>query len=62
MPNFKKLAKKYEENCLSALVELVRKKSVYDESSISVDAPYGKGVKSGLDCLEKMTGPRFRSS
>lgn len=54
MPNFKKLAKKYEENCLSALVELVRKKSVYDESSISNDAPYGKGVKSGLDCLEKM--------
>ena len=54
MPNFKKLAKKYEENCLSSLVELVRKKSVYDESSISNDAPYGKGVKSGLDCLEKM--------
>lgn len=54
MPNFKKLAKKYENNCLSSLVELVRKKSVYDESSISEDAPYGKGVKSGLDCLEKM--------
>ncbi len=53
MPNFKKLAKKYESNCLASLIELVRKQSVYDESSITDLAPYGKGVKSGLDTLEK---------
>lgn len=49
MPNFKKLAKNYEELAVKALQEFVRKKSVYDESTIAEGAPYGAGVKSALD-------------
>ncbi|MBP5216947.1 MAG: M20/M25/M40 family metallo-hydrolase, partial [Bacilli bacterium] len=51
MPNFKKLAKTYHYTAVLALQELVRKNSVYDEKTISEDAPYGKGVKSALDYI-----------
>ena len=51
MPNFKKLAKTYHYNAVLALQELVHKNSVYDEKTISEDAPYGKGVKSALDYI-----------
>ena len=54
MPNFKKLAKGYEENALLALQELVHRASPYDEKSIASDAPYGKGVKSALDYVAKL--------
>lgn len=54
MPNFKKLAKNYEKPALETLKGLVAKKSVYDASSVSEDAPYGTGVKSALDYLAKL--------
>ncbi|MBP5091709.1 MAG: Sapep family Mn(2+)-dependent dipeptidase [Bacilli bacterium] len=54
MPNFKKLAKKYEDNAVLALQEFVAKNSVYDEKTISDEAPYGKGVKSALDYVAKL--------
>ena len=54
MPNFKKLAKNYEKLALETLKGLVAKKSVYDASSVSEDAPYGTGVKSALDYLAKL--------
>lgn len=53
MPNFKKLSKGYEKEALSVLTELVKKQSVYDSSSLSPDAPFGKGVKSALDYVAK---------
>ena len=53
MPNFKKLAKNYEENALAALKVLASKPSVYDESSIKEGAPYGDGVKQALDTLAR---------
>ena len=54
MPNFKKLAKTYYETGLLALQELVKRNSVYDETTISKDAPYGAGVKSALDFIAKL--------
>ena len=54
MPNFKKLAKVYEDNALKALQAFVRKESVYDPKTISKGAPYGEGVKSALDYLGQL--------
>ena len=54
MPNFKKLAKNYESLAEKALVELVKCPSVYDPSSLSEDAPYGKGVKSALTYIARL--------
>ncbi len=48
-PNFKKLAKNYEDLGIKALRAFVGKNSVYDETTVSKDAPYGAGVKSALD-------------
>ena len=54
MPNFKKLAKTYYETALMALQELVKRNSVYDETTISKGAPFGEGVKSALDFVAKL--------
>ena len=54
MPNFKKLAKTYESLAQTALVEFVKKNSVYDASSVTPEAPYGKGVKSALDYIASL--------
>lgn len=51
MPNFKKLSKGYEKEALSVLADLVKKQSVYDASSVSENAPFGKGVQSALSFL-----------
>ena len=53
-PNFKKLAKNYEELGLKALRALIGKESVYDAKTITADAPYGAGVKSALDYVAKL--------
>ena len=53
-PNFKKLAKNYEELGLKALRGLIGKESVYDAKTIAEGAPYGKGVKSALDFVAKL--------
>ncbi len=54
MPNFKKLSKAYEQNALEALTEFVKRDSVYDPTTISEGAPYGKGVKSALDYIASL--------
>ncbi len=53
-PNFKKLAKNYEDLGIKALRALVGKNSVYDEKTVSEEAPYGAGVKSALDYVAKL--------
>lgn len=53
-PNFKKLAKNYEELGLKALRALIGKPSVYDPKTITSDAPYGAGVKEALDYVAKL--------
>ena len=53
-PNFKKLAKNYEDLGIKALRAIVGKNSVYDETTISPEAPYGAGVKSALDYLTSL--------
>ena len=53
-PNFKKLAKNYEELGLKALRALIGKPSVYDPRTITSDAPYGAGVKEALDYVAKL--------
>ena len=53
-PNFKKLAKNYEDLGIKALRALIGKESVYDEKTISKEAPYGAGVKSALDFIAKL--------
>ena len=53
-PNFKKLAKNYEDLGIKALRAFVGKNSVYDETTISEDAPYGAGVKSALDYVASL--------
>lgn len=54
MPNFKKLAKGYEDNALKALLTFASIKSEYDASSIKEGQPYGAGVKNALDYLAKL--------
>ena len=49
MPNFRKLEENYAKNAEKALQELVKKKSVYDPTTIAEGAPFGAGVKSALD-------------
>ncbi|MBE6127469.1 MAG: M20 family metallopeptidase [Erysipelotrichaceae bacterium] len=53
-PNFKKLAKNYEETGIKALRALIGKASVYDAKTIAKGAPYGEGVKSALDYVAKL--------
>ena len=53
-PNFKKLAKNYEDLGVKALRAFVGKNSVYDETTVSKEAPYGAGVKSALDYLASL--------
>ena len=53
-PNFKKLARNYEELGLKALRKLIGKASVYDEKTIAPGAPYGLGVKSALEYIAEL--------
>lgn len=46
---FKRLVEKYYVVALAELINFVNIDSVYDEKTVSVDAPYGKGVKNALD-------------
>ena len=45
---------KYFYNNLSTLEELISINSIYDESSVSLDAPYGKGVKDALLFMKEL--------
>lgn len=52
--DFKKLVKNYELDALETLKENIRIPSVYDETSISKDAPYGKGVANCFEFLKRL--------
>ncbi|MBQ7994680.1 MAG: Sapep family Mn(2+)-dependent dipeptidase [Bacilli bacterium] len=54
MPNFKKLAKNYENNATVALQQFVRIDSHYDATTIKENQPYGAGVKKALDYFAKL--------
>ncbi|KAG4106020.1 dipeptidase [Neocallimastix lanati (nom. inval.)] len=54
MTNYRDLAKKYEEDLISTLRKLVVIKSYYDESTVSEEHPFGKGVTQGLEFLEEL--------
>lgn len=51
MINYKKLTKPYQEQALLALKAYCSINSVFDSSTISRSAPYGKGVKEALDYI-----------
>lgn len=54
MPNFKKLSKTYYKNAIASLQELVHIQSVYDEKTVTPEAPYGEGIKKALDFVAKL--------
>jgi succinyl-diaminopimelate desuccinylase len=47
--DFHQLAKKYEQELVSDLQEIVRIPSLYDEASKTADAPFGKELRKALD-------------
>jgi len=52
--DFKQLCKKYEKEALSTLIEDLKINSVYDESTINSEMPYGKGVASCFKFLGEL--------
>ena len=52
--NFKDLVKPYYEEALETLKKDVSINSIYDEKTISKDAPYGAGVKKCFDFLKEL--------
>ena len=51
--NYKKLAKLYYKDALNALIELVKIPSVYDESTVTKEMPYGKEVFNALSWIKR---------
>ena len=56
--NYKKLLEPYKIDMLDALRRFVQIPSVYDESTITKEMPYGKGVDEALDYVARL-GERF---
>ena len=54
MIDFKQLTKPYEENAVKSLQRLVQSNSVYDESTVSNEHPYGLGVHESLTIVHNM--------
>ena len=52
--NFKKLVEKYNDEALDLLMKDLSINSIYDASTISENAPYGKGVKACFDLLKEV--------
>lgn len=52
--DFKKIVKPYYKEALETLIKDLSINSIYDESTISEGAPYGKGVKSCFDFLSEL--------
>lgn len=46
---YSELAKKYYPEALESLVNFIKINSVNDESTVSDDKPFGKGVRDALD-------------
>lgn len=54
MPNFRKMAKRYEKNAEVALEQFVRIPSVYDAPSAKEGQPYGENIRKALDYFAKL--------
>ncbi|HKM02642.1 MAG TPA: Sapep family Mn(2+)-dependent dipeptidase [Bacilli bacterium] len=54
MIDFKQLTKPYEESAVKSLQRLVQSNSVYDESTVSNEHPYGLGVHESLTIVHNM--------
>ena len=52
--DFKKITEKYQNDCLNTLSDLIKINSVYDEKTISEDAPYGIGVKKAMTYMKEI--------
>ena len=48
------ISKKYYEEALDKLISFLKINSIYDEKTISEDAPFGKGVKEALDYIASL--------
>ena len=52
--NFSDYVKKYEQEAISSLQKLLQIDSVLDESTVSVGAPFGEGIKNALEAFLEM--------
>lgn len=52
--NFKKMAEKYYATALNTLTKNIKIDSVYDATTVSKEAPYGKGVKKCFDFIKQL--------
>ncbi len=50
----KETIQNYKENMIKDLQEWIKKDSVFDEKTITKDAPFGKGVKNSLDYIAEV--------
>lgn len=51
---YSELAKKYHADALEALKEFIAINSVYDEKTVSKEAPFGQGVRQALDYIGEL--------
>ena len=57
MPNkdfYQELVKPYQAQLMQSLKEFVAIDSVYDESTVDAQNPFGKGVSKALQCIENL--------
>lgn len=54
MIDFKKICESYKEEALKTLSEDIKINSVYDPSTVSIEAPYGKGVSECFKFLREL--------
>lgn len=54
MIDIRKLAEKYSESLIKSLQDLLKFRSVYDDMTVGVGAPFGKGIKDSLDYMLKL--------
>ena len=52
--NFSEYVKKYEQEAISSLQKLLQIDSVLDESTVSIGAPFGEGIKNVLEAFLEM--------
>ena len=54
MIDFKNLVEDYKTEALNTLKGLIQINSIYDEKTISSDAPYGQGVKNAMNYMKNI--------
>lgn len=52
--NFKELVKPYENDALNLLIKDLKINSIYDETTVTHETPYGKGVRDCFDLLKEV--------